>query len=253
MSPSDHRARAREALRGNWPTAVLVTLAASILGGATYFGPSFSVSMDRLFQSASAELAANPNPLASVIWGMSLPLVVGGTFLAGLISLVIGGAAHVGLCRYHLNLHDRREARFSDLLYAADRFGSVLCMHVLRSLLITAGMILLVVPGIVLAFGLSQAGWILAEDRECGAAEALRRSWQLMCGHKLQLFFLELSFIGWAILAGMILIGPLFLTPYRLAAQASFYRNLIAAERPAVSSGASRGSASSDFSGKTYL
>ena len=40
MEAYDHRARAREALRGNWVTAVLVYLVAGLLiGGSDY--PSF--------------------------------------------------------------------------------------------------------------------------------------------------------------------------------------------------------------------
>lgn len=48
-----------------------------------------------------------------------------------------------------------------------------------------------------------------------------------MQGHKWELFVLDLSFIGWAILSGLTLgIGFIWLIPYEQATKANFYRNL---------------------------
>ena len=50
---------------------------------------------------------------------------------------------------------------------------------------------------------------------------------QLMDGHKMELFILDLTFIGWNILAGLTLnLGYLALNPYTNAARAAFYRQL---------------------------
>ena len=49
-----------------------------------------------------------------------------------------------------------------------------------------------------------------------------------MRGHKFELFCLDISFIGWAILAVFTLgIGGLWLTPYENAARVAFYRELV--------------------------
>lgn len=54
---------------------------------------------------------------------------------------------------------------------------------------------------------------------------------QLMQGHKMQLFLLDLSMIGWVILSCMTLgIGFLFLTPYNQTAHAAFYEDLAASQ-----------------------
>ena len=48
----------------------------------------------------------------------------------------------------------------------------------------------------------------------------------MMIGHKWEYFVLELSFIGWAILASFCLIGMLWLAPYMNVTYANYYLNL---------------------------
>lgn len=61
--------------------------------------------------------------------------------------------------------------------------------------------------------------------------EAHKQSKQMMYGHRFQLFCLQLSFIGWDILATLAFgIGYLWLTPYKQAATAAFYREVSGTE-----------------------
>ena len=71
------------------------------------------------------------------------------------------------------------------------------------------------------------APFILAENPGMTASEAITASKELMDGHKADLFFLQLSFIGWAILYVFTLgIGSLWLVPYINASYAAFYRSI---------------------------
>lgn len=74
----------------------------------------------------------------------------------------------------------------------------------LRSILITLGFILFIVPGIILSYGFAQSNYILFENPELGPMQCLRRSYELMRGHKWEYFVLSLSFIGWYLLSGLI-------------------------------------------------
>ena len=57
-----------------------------------------------------------------------------------------------------------------------------------------------------------------------------------MDGHKWELFCLELSFIGWVLLAGITFgVGGIFLAPYMKAAYAAFYRDKISPKTATVS------------------
>ena len=65
-----------------------------------------------------------------------------------------------------------------------------------------------------------------------GANDAITRSKELMKGNKWRLFCMEISFIGWMILSVFTFgIGDLWLTPYRAAAHAAFYRELVPLEK----------------------
>jgi uncharacterized membrane protein len=69
--------------------------------------------------------------------------------------------------------------------------------------------------------------FILKDDKEISAVDALFKSWKMTKGHKMRLFWLALSFIGWAILSLLTLgIGFLFLVPYYEATFAHYYEDL---------------------------
>lgn len=87
--------------------------------------------------------------------------------------------------------------------------------------------LLLIIPGIAASYSYAMAPYIPMEDPDCSGSESLKRSKELMQGHRAELFFLDLSFIGWELLAILTLgVGFLWLNPYVYAARAAFYRNL---------------------------
>ena len=68
---------------------------------------------------------------------------------------------------------------------------------------------------------------IAAENPKMTSKEAVSRSSRLMFNHRWKLFLLELSFIGWILLAILTFgIGILWLAPYMNFAKISFYKNL---------------------------
>lgn len=72
------------------------------------------------------------------------------------------------------------------------------------------------------------AFYVLTDNPEMTGKEAVNKSAELMKGNVWSLFCLNLSFIGWAILAVFTLgIGMLWLTPYIQISEINFYRNLV--------------------------
>ena len=223
MESSDHRYRAREALRGNWVTAVLVCLVAGILSGT-----SFSSDININFEGGQPIQITLPEQYEEIlvgVLGISLAFLTVIAVVISVVGLILGGVMEIGKARYHLNLIDGAAARFEDLFTAFPQFLSALVMNLVRQVLITLGMLLLVIPGVMLVFSYAAAPYIMAQDPECEGLEALRRSRELMKGNRMELFLLDLSFIGWDLLSLFTLgIGSLFLNPYKEAARASFFR-----------------------------
>ena len=217
MTSSELRAVARQNLEGTWGISVGVALVASLLGGSMAGAGSnvnFNVSEE------------NIRNLPPVFWTVLLPLVS----VAGLLSLaalILGGTVELGYAKFLLKQHDRKELQFSDLFSQFERFGTGFAQKFLRTLFIVLWSLLFIIPGIVKGLSYAMTPFILEEHPEMTASQAIKASMQLMAGHKMDLFILGLSFIGWALLACLTMgIGFLFLNPYMNAAYAAFYRDI---------------------------
>ena len=87
--------------------------------------------------------------------------------------------------------------------------------------------LLFIIPGIVKAFSYSMTPFILEEHPELGANEAIDHSRAMMKGHKFDLFWLILSFIGWGFLCLFTFgIGYLWLVPYMSTSISAFYEDV---------------------------
>lgn len=83
------------------------------------------------------------------------------------------------------------------------------------------------IPGIVMSFAYAMTPYILEENPELSAWEASTRSREMMKGHKFDLFYLYLSFIGWFFLCLLTAgIGFIWLSPYFKSAEVAFYEDL---------------------------
>lgn len=221
MTSSAHRERARNALAGHWGTAILVCFVAGLLGGSS--SSSFTSSLNMKLNSDYSTLPPETAMIFATILGLFATIAI----IMSLVYLVLGGVVQLGSAKYHLNLIDQKEATFSDLFSQFSRFGSALVMNLLTGIFILLWTFLLVIPGIIASYSYSMAPYIMLEDPNCGGYEAIRRSKQLMKGHKGDLFLLDLSFIGWSLLCILTLgIGSLWLVPYMNTARASFYRDI---------------------------
>ncbi len=70
----------------------------------------------------------------------------------------------------------------------------------------------------------SQVFYILSEDPSKSITQCINESVNLMKGHKWELFYLELTFIGWWLLVGITFgIAGLWVAPYRQLTEANFY------------------------------
>ena len=101
-----------------------------------------------------------------------------------------------------------------------DGFGSwakVLLLEILLRLLRTVGFLLLIFPGFWVLYTYRMARYLLLIHPEYGVFDCLRESRRRMAGHRTEFFLLDLSFLGWLLLALVPLLGlilAVWLLPY---------------------------------------
>lgn len=241
LKAKDFRAMARDALKGKWGIAVIAGLLASMLGGVS---GGFSFNFETTGDTGSSEELV----MLKQLWGsldeemIQMVLIVAGVVLVvGLavaaLFLVLGSVVGVGYSKFNLDLVDHQpEADVGTLFRYFKNWKKLTVANLLRGLYVFLWSLLLVIPGIYATYSYAMVDFILAENPELTAREALARSKEMMEGNRWRLFCLEISFIGWSYLCILTLgIGSLWLTPYMQAATAAFYREISGtAPAPAV-------------------
>jgi uncharacterized membrane protein len=88
--------------------------------------------------------------------------------------------------------------------------------------------LLLVIPGIIKSYSYALVPYLLKDNKKLEYNDVITKSRKLMDGHKFDLFVLDLSFLGWAILACLTFgIGFLWFVPYLQTTRAAFYEDLM--------------------------
>lgn len=156
--------------------------------------------------------------------------------LAPILTLLIAGPLAVGGAKFFLAIARARgpQASISLLFDGFSNYLKTVGLYVVMGIFVLLWSLLLIVPGIIAAYRYSQAYYILSDEPEIGIMEAINRSKTLMVGHKWELFVLQLSFIGWALLCIITLgIGFLWLAPYSATTSAVYYLHLSGESRQA--------------------
>ena len=237
----DFRRIARNALTNKWFIAVAVGLVASILGGISGGGPEFKVNIDGSNISMNFNVAGQTIKSIGTNGGVdsevgafilaSLPIIIIASLFAAVIYFVLGSFIGVGYAKFNLNLVDKKNAAFETLFEYFSHWKTTTIARLLRALYVFLWSLLFIIPGIVAGFSYAMTDYILAEDPELTADEAISQSKSIMMGNKWRFFCLQFSFIGWDILATLAFgIGHLWLTPYKQAAYTAFYREVSGTE-----------------------
>lgn len=214
MNYSLLRKRARDNLAGMWPLAIAVAAVAALLGGiGQNFIPDIEYSQEMFHLEENFRFT----------WK---------TGVFSTLAFILGGTLELGYCQFLLKQHDKQNPEFNDLFSQFHRFGTGFAQQFLRGLYTFFWSLLLIVPGIVAAYRYAMTPYILTDHPELTASEAIERSKRMMDGHKGELFVLDMTFIGWRILASICAnLGHLFVNPYQSAARAAFYRELLTQEK----------------------
>lgn len=186
---SELRADARQALEGNWGNFALFTLV-YIVG------------------CAFLEFVCSFVPLLGNIASWSIMLPIGFAFTVALLSLIRG--------------------EVKPLSYLVGEYnGRVFTTMLLKSVYEGLWTLLLIIPGIIKSYSYAMTPYILEDREDLSNDRAIDKSMSMMDGHKMDLFILDLTFIGWYLLGILSLgIGLLWVIPYHYTARAAFYEDI---------------------------
>lgn len=192
MLRSDMKALAKARMKGQWVNAIVILILSGVLTGAVGF-------------------------LGSLLLGP----------FSFLLTMIVNGPVTLGTVIYYLKVSREEPAEIGDLFQGFKNFAGAFVLIFLQGMFITLWSLLFVIPGIMKSYSYSMAFYILSDNPGISARDALKRSKEMMKGHRMELFVLQLSFIGWILLSMVTCgIGSFYAIPYINETVAFFYRNL---------------------------
>jgi len=144
-----------------------------------------------------------------------------------LISLLTTGSFSLGLVLFFLAFSRNQNPKLELMFEGFKRYSTSLAAYLLVTLFTVLWGLLLIVPGIIASLSYSMTFFILADNKDIGAKEAIERSKIMMYGYKWKYFCLLLRFLGWALLCIPTLgIGFIWLLPYIQVTCVKFYEDI---------------------------
>ena len=205
---SELRAQARERLEGKWGTFVLMTFLMLVIQTILQI-PGYIGSLLEVLSPENVLASLSFSNISNILSLLALPLSWGLT---------------VSLLRNHREESVDLENLFDG--FRGGRYTRVFCALFLVNLFTFLWALLLIIPGIMKAFSYALTPYIIMDEPELTARQAITRSCEIMQGRRWKLFCLYLSFIGWGILCLLTFgIGFLWLVPYMNASVAAFYED----------------------------
>lgn len=196
---ADARERLRDAVPKPYYEGLLFVLVAAILTGL-----STAMMLSR-FNAGAADtymkyvMAGSYEDAVRYLQSLNPPLT---DYLISNVLDVFRAIVAAGLSIFAMNtLRRKEEASLGNLLDGFGRFFPLLILLILMRFLLSFWFYLLVIPGVIAYYRYRLAVYLLIDNPQLNAFQCLLLSGQMMRGKKWELFLLDLSFLGWALLA----------------------------------------------------
>ena len=213
---------------GTYFLALLLQALCALLGLGLLIG-LFGAAALGVSAVVTAQGATGPTPLAFAV------------SLAGATMLVLGILYLVGFCAWGQRAMALAQVRGGLRVgHAFSGYGNgwrMVGLILWQQSFVFLWLLLFIVPGIRAAFSYALAPYLLIDHPTWTARQCLAESKRLMAGHRWRYFCLNVSFIGWVLLACLAahVIGffaGYLLEPYMSAACALFYEDRLDADAP---------------------
>ena len=147
----------------------------------------------------------------------------------GLFALLVGIIINYGVSNVYLKVARAQPAVYKDVTigFAPNDVQKYLITSLLAIMWIFLYSLLLIIPGIIKAYEYSQILYVALDKPNLSPKEILAESSRIMNGNKANLFLLQLSFIGWALLVVVTLgLANIYVVPFYQMTHTEFYIQL---------------------------
>ena len=227
---------AKKAFKNNYWNSVLVSIIfAFFLGGTysasskvTYNAADNKIDLNTSTTSITTFIKENPEVFAIIVATL-IGIIIVVSIIATLFNTFISNPISMGCRSFFLKNIDNPNTEVSEIKigFTPNYMRNVITLF-LKGLFIALWSLLFIIPGIIMGYAYTLTPYILAEDPDIKPMDAIRKSKEMMKGHKMEAFILDLSFLGWILLSALTL-GLLFIfyvNPYMAAAEAQFYKEI---------------------------
>lgn len=232
---ADLKAKAKEDLKRSYWGLVLATFIFQLLcggsggsgggSGSSSSSGSGSDSSGGLFDSVDMTLV-----LGMLTAFLAVFVIVMIVSIA--ITIFVANPIKVGAHRYFIEAtYNQKTVNDIGIMFSMFKKGTymnVVKVMFLKDMYVFLWSLLFVIPGIIKGYEYYMVPYILAENPDLEADDVFRLSKEMMDGNKLDTWVLELSFIGWGILAVFTcgLLAIFYVNPYMQMTLAHLYETL---------------------------
>ena len=225
-----------------WTREIIKSRAKSVL--KVSYTKAFIISLIILFAGAESTRVFNWTYKNDSIkygintfWGQN---IINFSFQITFLSFILIGLVTIGLrvfLGYTLEVGGRRyfvraaenniNINYLGYGFSENRYLNIVKTMFWRSLYNILWYLLFIIPGIVKAYAYSMVPYILADNPNIECDRAIELSIKITDGEKMDMFVLDLSFIGWYLLGSLLFgVGEVFVMPYENATKAELYLSL---------------------------
>ena len=207
---SEIRAAACEELNGNWMGPVLATLIMFVISGIAQ-----GLYNTTIYNNTTGFIRFTP-----LLWTRTSI----GFLLEIFVILPLSFGLTIAFLRF---IRGEKDEVVVNMFDEFKNYSRALVVPLLTAVFTFLWLLLFIIPGIIKGYSYAMTFFIAKDHPEMSADDCIEESMRMMDGHKMDLFLLDLSFIGWAFLCIFTCgIGFLWLVPYVQTSHAIFYKEL---------------------------
>lgn len=217
---------AKKQLKGRWGVPILVTLVTALILVLFQIPDIIRLVTNQGFRDL---LTTDYASFYEYVESYNNVMSSATTNLTSLIQSLVEAILVVASLNLYLKMSRSPEkVSFSSFIEGMNNWWRAILCSLYKSIFVTLWTLCFVIPGIIKTYAYSQMEYLIAEFENISIPQAMNISKIITNGKKWSLFVMDLSFIGWELLAALSLgIGSLWLIPYKKMSYINAYHAML--------------------------